>query len=393
MKKYILGVFLMAGTLLIGASSAKALVANVTGAANTGTVVNTGSSTSSSASTSGMINESTALSGTEGATNGNGNFMINFGSGTYQNGSATGTVDTSLLNSLKAASGYTGTGNVIIDLTNGTYKDSATGKTGTLNAPSLDAVRALLGQDNQSSQSSSHNAAQTRTTTSSRSSDDGIYQGSQPMIIIVPGDASGGGETQYGNSQGSGGANGTVNVSVIARPADVASQDNLKSYSSYTVQNDPNIEKLQIDENGMNMLYRQPGKFISFIPTHVLANVVVDKSGTVDVHYPWYTFMTKKPSAKILKPAIQAKVNAVTAVVKAHALKNMDTLGNGGSIASLGGTANGTLAGNITTDAGSDTVMNGADVHADIMNYMSPETKAELIDTIHSSLMAYASVQ
>ncbi len=346
----------MAGVVFFGAASARAQIygTDVTGNAN-----------SSTEAANGLINSSTnGTIGANGNTNSNsdsnsnqststnatttGNVTVNLATGSYQMGSGSGTFGSDSLASFRTDSGTSGS--VTIDLNAGTYTNTATGKTGKLSSGTMTMMRNFL-----ASQSSNSTSTNGQASGSAQSGADGSYQGTQPMINVAQGDVS-----------------SDVSASFTSDPGDVRSQNDLQSYVNYTVSNDSNVDEVAIDQNGMDISYREPGRFLGFIPTTVRVNVHVDNSGSVTVDYPWHSFMTKKPSRSELQPVIQARVDAVLATAKNNAVKNMN------ASAGVSGSASATVQGTLINN------MDGEEA----LNYVSSSTKAEIIASIQAAMQA-----
>ncbi len=377
MRKNSVAIAVMAGMFLFGAATAKAVVTtgDVTGNADVNSVINSGST---SATSSGVINGNTSGLSNQTA-NTSGSVAIDLGSGVYQNGSGTGTFALDAFNSLKSDPNFKGTGSMVIDLATGTFKNDTNGSSGKLSPASLDVLRRLLGQGQSAQQGSSQNS-QTQssgTTTYQTSSDTNAgSQNGQTQFIILRSDLSGDGFATYNDGSTTVGTNSSSSTEVT-RPADVDSQNDLKSYSMYLLQNDGNIEKIEVNDDGMDLSYRQPGKFLGFIPTKILANVHVAEDGEATIDYPWYTFMTKKPSRKMIRPVVQAKVDTILSAIKKGSLKDESAeIGNGNAV--------------MTGDIASNNTVNMGDTDADtnVLSTVSPQAKAQMLSDIQSIMHA-----
>jgi len=88
----------------------------------------------------------------------------------------------------------------------------------------------------------------------------------------------------------SGNAEGEGSVSVSSA-ADVTTEDSLRAYAESTLRANESIDAVEMDGEGMVVRYRQPARFLGFIPGHMPVTVNVTNDGAVSVDYPWYAFL------------------------------------------------------------------------------------------------------
>lgn len=93
----------------------------------------------------------------------------------------------------------------------------------------------------------------------------------------------------------------------IDLPVNINTSDDLDLYMRLLEQEDKDVSKIEVQEDRILLAYRQPAKFLGFIPVSVIANVKVDAQGNVSVDYPWYTILSVKDDAK-LKEELQLKM-------------------------------------------------------------------------------------
>lgn len=228
------------------------------------------------------------------------------------------------------------------------------------------------------------------TTTTSASNNTGSAS-SQPSIVVYRSDVATANNSPYVVKQlPTSNGNGTiVYYYVVSNPNGVQSQENLQNYTAYTVQNDQNVQKAAVDQNGIDMTYSQPANFLGFIPSHIPVDVHVNNDGLVSADYPWYKFLTDANQAD-LQSAIQAKVDSALSQDSNISNSLNNTVGGNvfdttnlpvsGSVSGGGTTTtSNNVAGNLVGGS------NGA-VQTNILNQVSPQTKAGILDGIHNVL-------
>ncbi len=104
--------------------------------------------------------------------------------------------------------------------------------------------------------------------------------------------------------------NATLNANSNSMVANISTDDDLKVYTTSLKNEDKNVSKVEVADNQILLAYRQPAKFLGFIPSNVTAKVMVDAQGNISVNYPWYTFLSVKNDEK-LKADLQMQVAAV----------------------------------------------------------------------------------
>ncbi|MES2930490.1 MAG: hypothetical protein V4665_01770 [Patescibacteria group bacterium] len=233
-----------------------------------------------------------------------------------------------------------------------------------------------------SSSSSNAQASPSSTETSSNNT----YTTSQPIMVYRSNVAQA--NNPYLTSQMStANGNGTiVYYYIVTNPNGVQSQENLQNYTVYTVQNDENMEKAGINQNGMDLSYIQPARFLGFIPSRIPVDIHIGADGTVDTDYPWYSFLMDTNKDE-LEAAIKTQVDTVlnqdtdiSGIVEPTVSNNVlekDTL-----------PATGSISGNdIVPQIDVNNVINGSGtLGIDIWNKMSPGTKAHLLNNVHNVL-------
>lgn len=94
------------------------------------------------------------------------------------------------------------------------------------------------------------------------------------------------------------------------RAEDVATQEDLKTYSMEEIKADPNISSLSFTNNDVAIAYKDHGRFLGFIPVTLDVDVTVDQSGNITFTYPWYSFLVAKDETD-LETRIRNEVSGV----------------------------------------------------------------------------------
>jgi len=73
--------------------------------------------------------------------------------------------------------------------------------------------------------------------------------------------------------------------------SNVSSDADLKNFAAASIRNDANLSSIGFANDRVEVAYREPARFLGFIPVSVDVDVVAHNDGTVDVSYPWYSFL------------------------------------------------------------------------------------------------------
>ncbi|PIQ76533.1 hypothetical protein COU78_02390 [Candidatus Peregrinibacteria bacterium CG10_big_fil_rev_8_21_14_0_10_49_24] len=79
------------------------------------------------------------------------------------------------------------------------------------------------------------------------------------------------------------------------------SKQGLTDYAAALVQSDDRIEKIQIDDGGVSLVYRQQAKIFGFVPVSFALHTHVDTSGIVSIHKPFWLFLASDSSREVQK--------------------------------------------------------------------------------------------
>jgi len=117
----------------------------------------------------------------------------------------------------------------------------------------------------------------------------------------------------------------TYNVTESGR---VRSASSLESYLGASVQNDERLESVAISENQMNLTYKRDGRLLWIIPIQMHTDVSVDAEGTVDVRYPWYSFLVATSESQA---DLEARLASEVASIETNLAGNAETERSGTS--------------------------------------------------------------
>ncbi len=106
-----------------------------------------------------------------------------------------------------------------------------------------------------------------------------------------------------------------VDSQLSKTPGMITSNSDLTAYAQASMKDDKNIQNVSVTDSEVSMKYREPAKFLGFIPGAITAKVTVDSDGSVTVRYPWYRFLMKVPEKKAdLESDVKANVGTVGSV-------------------------------------------------------------------------------
>jgi hypothetical protein len=80
----------------------------------------------------------------------------------------------------------------------------------------------------------------------------------------------------------------------------VTTSTSLSAYAKGVIKSDENVSKVEVQDDEVSLWYKQPAKFLGFIPTSLAARAIVRADGSVDVKYPWYSFLTAHGDADLV---------------------------------------------------------------------------------------------
>ncbi len=103
-----------------------------------------------------------------------------------------------------------------------------------------------------------------------------------------------------------------LNFSNNATPAvsdasTVGTRDQLSAYAAGVMHSDDNIQNVQMSSSSVIMNYKQPGRFLGFIPVTVSTQAQVNQDGSVSISHPWYDFLAMTNDSAI-RTSIQAQL-------------------------------------------------------------------------------------
>lgn len=101
----------------------------------------------------------------------------------------------------------------------------------------------------------------------------------------------------------------TKNLGSQVKVQAVETQADLRGFAATQIRNDENLSGMAFGPDSVSVSYRERARFFGIIPTSVNVNVVVKGDGTVDIRYPWYSFLMITDRAD-LEAAIKSEVSA-----------------------------------------------------------------------------------
>lgn len=162
-----------------------------------------------------------------------------------------------------------------------------------------------------------------------------------------------------------------VNVTVDR----VMTDTDLKAYVASEIKSDDNFNGVNIGDDKIEVDYKQPARFLGIIPMMVSVGVNINADGSVNVDYPWYSFLSLTNKSD-LEAAIKSEVKAF--------LEERANVGS--SQAALSGNASTTAS---TTASVSSTTPRVNTLGMTGITVLTPSAKASLIARIHALLKAH----
>lgn len=95
--------------------------------------------------------------------------------------------------------------------------------------------------------------------------------------------------------------------------ASVRTSEDLSVFATSKLKRDANIESIEVARDEVSLSYRQPARFLGFIPTDIRATARVTNEGRVDVDYPWYRLFFAVDGASEAEAALETRVQELTA--------------------------------------------------------------------------------
>lgn len=108
---------------------------------------------------------------------------------------------------------------------------------------------------------------------------------------------------------------GELNV-LINTPQNVTTSAELETYVDEVESSDDSVGDVEVEADRVSVEYKQKGKLFGFIPSTVSAEVIVNADGTVDVSYPWYSFLVsldKADTEESIKAQLETTIPAIIA--------------------------------------------------------------------------------
>lgn len=121
-------------------------------------------------------------------------------------------------------------------------------------------------------------------------------------------------QAQYSN----GGLSGATRSYVVNLGGDseylIAGYGDLAAYNQLVIAERPQVKKIDVGDDSVEITYKQPARLFGFIPTNVSGKIEVDSDGQVDVRLPWYSFLYAKDTEPLRKSVVGTLASANTVV-------------------------------------------------------------------------------
>ncbi|MBU2103966.1 hypothetical protein KKD81_03390 [Patescibacteria group bacterium] len=133
---------------------------------------------------------------------------------------------------------------------------------------------------------------------------------------------SGTGTLEFSVTRESLGASGSADA-MIQSSADVNSSESFRAYAQNSLESDARFEGVVVSENGMDLTYKRDARFLAVVPSKMTVQVHIDDNGSVEVKYPWYSFlMTSAESRADLEARIADEIATASADTTMQADEN-----------------------------------------------------------------------
>jgi len=73
----------------------------------------------------------------------------------------------------------------------------------------------------------------------------------------------------------------------------------LDTYTKLVVEERPVVKNISVEDDGLEVEYRQPARFLAVFSSSLKAKVMVKKDGSVKVKLPWYSFLFSKDADEV----------------------------------------------------------------------------------------------
>jgi hypothetical protein len=107
-------------------------------------------------------------------------------------------------------------------------------------------------------------------------------------------------------------AEGNSMISGNISPDTIQTSADLRAYATSKMNADANIDEMNFAKDTVVIGYKEHGRLLGFIPVVMTLKAKAHADGSVEVNYPWYSFMVSKDKASLeakLKAAVEARSN------------------------------------------------------------------------------------
>lgn len=98
-------------------------------------------------------------------------------------------------------------------------------------------------------------------------------------------------------------------LGAVKEYAQLQSGQDLENFAKGILLEDENVDSIAIDEEGVQVAYRMPAKFLGIFNSSLIVRVEVDSESVVTAHYPWMRFFFSEPVGALeIEEAVRVEV-------------------------------------------------------------------------------------
>lgn len=105
-------------------------------------------------------------------------------------------------------------------------------------------------------------------------------------------------------------------VAVDMAPEKVETDSDLEAYVATALRSDESLDDVSFSEDSVTVTYKERGRLLALVPMTFTVRALAHADGTVELNYPWYSFLTLDDQDEIETDLRIAVDNAI----RAHAL-------------------------------------------------------------------------
>ncbi len=97
---------------------------------------------------------------------------------------------------------------------------------------------------------------------------------------------------EAGSSMNSSTSSATTNVRADMSADRVESDGDLQAYAASALRNDESLDDVTFTDDSVTVKYKEKGRFLALVPMTFTVRAVAHADGTLELDYPWYSFLT-----------------------------------------------------------------------------------------------------